>query len=173
MSSSSFTWAAGLRQAGEAALYYLLLIAVFRLAGKRLAGQTTTFDLVVLIGIGVAMQGVTLHPGRANAAIFVITVFSLHSLLADLCSRSRRLRRLVRGRPRPLVTEGQVSLEALHEERLSYDDLLAGLRKVGFQSPREVRLAILEETGHISAVGRDSGSLASAHPSVEGLSAER
>jgi uncharacterized membrane protein YcaP (DUF421 family) len=143
------------RQAGAAALYYLLLIAVFRLAGKRLAGQTTTFDLVVLIGLGVALQGVALSPGKMNAGAFVVTVFSLHSFLAYLCSRSRTMRRLLRGRPRPLVTDGEVSLAALHEERLSYDDLLAGLRKMGFQSPREVRLAILEETGHISAIARD------------------
>jgi uncharacterized membrane protein YcaP (DUF421 family) len=46
-----------------------------------------------------------------------------------------------------------VSLEALAEEKLSYEDLLAGLRKVGFANPADVRLAILEETGHISAVG--------------------
>jgi uncharacterized membrane protein YcaP (DUF421 family) len=29
---------------------------------------------------------------------------------------------------------------------------LAGLRKLGFASPEEVELAVLEETGHVSAV---------------------
>jgi uncharacterized membrane protein YcaP (DUF421 family) len=33
--------------------------------------------------------------------------------------------------------------------------LLAGLRKLGFASPSEVKLAVLEETGPISAVARD------------------
>lgn len=32
---------------------------------------------------------------------------------------------------------------------------LAGLRKLGYERVDDVRLAVLEETGHISAVGRD------------------
>lgn len=31
-------------------------------------------------------------------------------------------------------------------------ELLAGLRKLGYESPQQVKLATLEETGHISAV---------------------
>jgi uncharacterized membrane protein YcaP (DUF421 family) len=45
--------------------------------------------------------------------------------------------------------------EALDAEHMSRDDLLAGLRKQGFASPEEVKLAVLEETGHLSAVARD------------------
>ena len=82
----------------------------------------------------------------------MVTVFSLHQLVARLCARSRAARRLFRGGARPLIRNGQVSLEALAEEKLSFN-LLAGLRKVGFANPADVRLAILEETGHISAVG--------------------
>ena len=136
-----------------ASAYYVALLALFRLAGKRLAGQTATYDLVVLIGLAVVLQQVTLRPGALNAVLFVVTVFALHQLVAWLCARSRAVRRLLRGAARPLVRNGQVSLEALAEEKLSYEDLLAGLRKVGFADPAEVRLATLEETGHISAVG--------------------
>jgi uncharacterized membrane protein YcaP (DUF421 family) len=142
------------QQAGLATIHYVVLVALFRLAGKRLAGQTTTFDLVVLIGLTVALQAVTLRPGRLPAAVFLCTVFVLHLSLAALCRRYRGLRRLVRGAPRPLVQDGRVSFTALEDERVTYDELLAGLRKSGFATPSDVRLAILEETGHISAVGR-------------------
>jgi uncharacterized membrane protein YcaP (DUF421 family) len=97
---------------------------------------------------------VTLLPGRLAAGIFLVTVFVEHMALASLCRRYRGLRRLVRGAPRPLVQDGRVSFEALEDERMSYDELLAGLRKSGYASPADVRIAILEETGHISAVGR-------------------
>jgi uncharacterized membrane protein YcaP (DUF421 family) len=140
--------------------YYLTLLMLFRLAGKRLAGQTTTYDLVVLIGLAVVLQEVLLKPGRLNAAVFVATVFAMHHLVAVLCVRSRRWRRLFRGAARPLVRNGQVAFDALEEERLSYEDLLAGLRKAGFADPAEVRLAILEETGQISAVGGSRGTSA-------------
>lgn len=134
--------------------YYAGLVVILRLAGKRLAGQTTTFDLVVLIGLGVVLQQNALRPGPANALTFIATVFAAHRLLAWACARSTRLRRLVRGAPRSLVQDGRVAHDALADEGLSYDDLLAGLRKLGYESPADVSLATLEETGHISAVAR-------------------
>ena len=143
-----------LLQFGLALGYYVGLIVMLRLAGKRLAGQTTTFDLVVLIGLGVALQQNALRPGLANALVFIATVFAAHRGLALACARSSRLRRLVRGAPRSLVHDGKVAHDALADEGLSYDDLLAGLRKLGYESPADVSLATLEETGHISAVAR-------------------
>jgi uncharacterized membrane protein YcaP (DUF421 family) len=140
------------KQALLALVYYAALVLMIRLAGKRLAGQTTTFDLVVLIGLAVVLQTATFTPGPMNAVVFVVVVFLAHRGLAVLCARSRSIRRVVRGSPRPLVFRGRVSYQALDEEALSYDELLAGLRKLGFAHPSEVRLATLEETGHISAL---------------------
>lgn len=145
------------RQAAFAVVYYAALLLLFRAAGKRLAGQTTTFDLVVLIGLAVVLQNALLRDGAWNAVVFVLTVFALHQGTAVACARSRRLRRIVRGAPRPLVVRGRVSHEALSEENLSLDELMAGLRKLGFADPADVRLATLEETGHISAVGNAKG----------------
>src|SRR5690606_32287758 len=96
------------QQALKAALYYAALIVLVRLAGKRLAGQTTTFDLLVLITLGVVMQSTALAEGAINAVVFVVTVFALHRLNAYACSRSRRIRHLLRGKPRPLVRDGKV-----------------------------------------------------------------
>jgi uncharacterized membrane protein YcaP (DUF421 family) len=135
--------------------YYVGLLAIVRLAGKRLAGQTTTFDLVVLITLGVVLQQALLMDGPLNSAVFLLTVFAAHRGLASLCARSRKVRRLVRGAPRPLVVDGRVAHDALEDEGLSYDELLAGLRKLGHSSPDGVRLATLEETGHISVVAND------------------
>lgn len=145
-------------QAGLALAYYALLVTVMRMAGKRLAGQTTTFDLIVLISLGVVLQTTALRPGTWNAAVFVATVFAVHRGLAQLCARSRRIRHLVRGRPRTLVRNGRVLPGALDREGISRDELLAGLRKLGHDSPQTVRLAVLEETGHISAIAfEDAG----------------
>ena len=52
-----------LTQTAQAAAYYGALIILMRLAGKRLAGQTTTFDLIVLITLGVVLQSTALQPG--------------------------------------------------------------------------------------------------------------
>jgi uncharacterized membrane protein YcaP (DUF421 family) len=143
-------------QAAKAAAYYVGLIVVVRMAGKRLAGQTTTFDLLVLITLGVVMQTAALAEGWVNALVFVVVVFALHRLNAAICARSRRVRRLLRGAPRPLIRDGEVIERALELEGVTHAELLAGLRKLGYARVDDVRLAVLEETGHISAVGRDA-----------------
>ena len=139
-------------QALYAFLYYLGLVVILRLAGKRLAGQTTTFDLVVLIQLGVVLQMAALGEGTARAFTFVVTVLVIHRLNAYACARWPAFRKLLRGEPRPLITQGVVLDDALAAEGMSREELLAGLRKLGFASPDEVELAVLEETGHISAV---------------------
>ena len=67
------------------------------------------------------------------------------------------MRHLVRGKPRALVLDGVVIDAALEAEGVSRDELLAGLRRLGFEQPAEVRLAVLEETGHISAIAIGEG----------------
>jgi uncharacterized membrane protein YcaP (DUF421 family) len=141
-----------LLQALKACAYYAALIVLLRLAGKRLAGQTTTFDLIVLITFGVVLQGVTLQKGTSNALVFIATVFVVHRLVAFLCARFTAVRHLVRGKPRALIRDGKIIEEALTAEGISHAELLAGLRKLGHESHERIKLATLEETGHISAV---------------------
>ena len=141
-----------LLQAMAAALYYTALVGMIRLAGKRLAGQTTTFDLIVLISLAVVLQKIALLEGLGNALVFVVTVFIAHILTARACRHFPRFKRLVRGVPRPLVLNGRVIHAALEDEGLTYEDLVAGCRKVGLPGPAGVALATLEETGQISIV---------------------
>jgi uncharacterized membrane protein YcaP (DUF421 family) len=148
-------WSAIAAQVGLAALYYAAVILIIRFAGKRLAGQITTFDLIILISLSVVLQSALLKEGSANALIFVVTVFVCHKLLAALCFRSPFLHGLVRGKPRVLMRQGQVLDRALYDEGMSIDELKAGLRKLGHESLDTIELATLEETGHISAVSAE------------------
>lgn len=145
---------ATLLQVGQALAYYLALVAVMRLSGKRLAGQLQTLDLIILITLGVVLQTTALEEGTWNAVVFVLTVFLAHRALSWGCRRSPRLRAMVRGRPRALVRDGVVIEAALDHEGISRDELLAGLRKLGYDTPERVQLAMLEETGQISALER-------------------
>ena len=151
-------------QALRALAYYAGLVAMVRLLGKRLAGQTTTFDLLVMISLGVVLQATALSEGTANAFVFIGTVLVAHRLLARACARWDRFRHFVRGAPRPLVRHGMVLEEALLHEGISREELLAGLRKLGYASPGEVELAVLEETGHVSAVAMGKAASPPADP---------
>ena len=121
-----------LLQIALALLYYASLVTVMRLAGKRLAGQTTTFDLVILITISVVLQTTALRGARA------ILSHGIGPAVAGVCARSNLIRRIVRGCPRPLIQNACVDYQALASEGLSYDELLAGLRKLGYSCPEEI-----------------------------------
>ena len=71
-------------QAGKALVYYGVLILMIRLAGKRLAGQTTTFDLLVLISLGVSVKSALVGETPAHVAVFVVVVFAVHRGLAAI-----------------------------------------------------------------------------------------
>ena len=150
-----------LTQSALGVFYYFAVIVLVRIAGKRLAGQMTTFDLVVLIGLVVAAQQTVLTPGPVTSVIFIITVLLTHLGVSWLCSRYRTVRRLLRGKPRALVRNGVIMERALAEEGVSEEELLAGLRKLGYESPAKVKLAMLEETGHVSAIAADETANAS------------
>ena len=139
-------------QVAKAAAYYAALIVLMRVAGKRLAGQTTTFDLIVLITLGVVLQSIALQEGTWNAIVFIVTVFALHRMIALLCARFPVVRHIIRGKPRELIRDGRIIEQALTDEGVSHAELLAGLRKLGYDNAETVKLAVLEETGHISAV---------------------
>ena len=109
--------------------------------------------------------------------VFVVTVFLVHRGLAAR-AKSAWIRHLVRGKPSVLVRDGQVIDKALAREGISREELLAGLRKLGYDAPEAVKLAVLEETGHISAVGaadaiRPRRSRRSSHRSVAASSGGR
>ena len=83
----------------------------------------------------------------------MVTVLAAHIGLARACAH-HGLRHLVRGGAAAPRLAGHGHRPALAEEGISRDELEAGLRKLGFESPAAVELAVLEETGHISAVAR-------------------
>lgn len=140
------------QQAGQAVLFYLLIIILFRVSGKRLAGQTTTFDLVILISLSVATQRATLLEGTANTVVFMAIVLFLHHLQTRLCMKYEFMRTLIRGKSAQLIEDGIIDKKTLKDEGLTMDELNAGLRKAGIESPEEVKAAHLEETGHITVI---------------------
>lgn len=155
-------------QAAKGMVFYFVLVLMMRLAGKRLAGQTTTFDLLVLVSLSVSVQGALLGPGPFDTVVFVVVVFAVHRGLSAACRASPAIRHLVRGKPRALVRDGVVIDAALEAEHVSPDELLAGLRRLGFEHPRDVHLAVLEETGHISAVGIEHPAPSGRQGDIEG-----
>ncbi|HVC32996.1 MAG TPA: YetF domain-containing protein [Chloroflexota bacterium] len=152
---SIFTSAIPLGQiAVRTVLCYVAMLVLLRLAGKREIGQLTTFDVVVLLMIGNAVQNAmvgadsSVSGGIVSASVligvsYLTAVVGLHSAVFE---------RAVRGEPSLLVNHGAFITRNLRKEGIDPDEVLMAMREHGIDSLAEVKSAWLEIDGSISIV---------------------
>ena len=148
----------------RAAAVYLFLLLGLRLTGKRQMGQMSSFDLVVLLIISNVLQNAMIGNDNSVLGGFIgaATILLLNYGLTRLVFSRKELERLIEGSPTLLIHNGKVIEQNLRRELLTHDELMAALRRQGILALEEVHVAVLEETGAITAVRkeraeRDSG----------------
>lgn len=139
------------------AVYFFLLVGL-RLTGKRQMGQMSSFDLVVLLIISNVLQNAMIGNDNSVLGGFIgaATILLLNYGLTRLVFSRRAVARLVEGSPTLLIHNGRVLDQNLRRELLTHDDLMAALRRQGILAVEEVHVAVLEDTGAITAVRREN-----------------
>lgn len=138
-------------------LIYLVLLLIFRIAGKRSLAQTTPFDLVLMLIISEAIQQAMLDgdDSLTNGVLLVMTLVGFDILLSVLKHRSARVARVLEGTPVVVVRDGEPIQEYLDRERIDESEVLeAGRQLHGLKTMAEVDYAVLEMSGQISVVPR-------------------
>jgi uncharacterized membrane protein YcaP (DUF421 family) len=141
----------------RAAVIYLVLLLIFRVAGKRALSDTTTFDLVMLLIISEAVQQAMLDNDNSmtNAFLLVITLVGLDVAISLLKRFSKRFDQLVEGAPIVLVERGKPLMDRLHKERVDADDVLEAARELrGISLMQDIEYAVLERNGVITIIPR-------------------
>lgn len=137
---------------------FLMLMVIFRLAGKRTLHQTTTFDLVLLLIISETVQQAMIDNDNSftNAFVLVSTLIGLNVLFSVVKQRSVFFQRVTEGTPVVLMENGQPQRESLKKERVDNDDILHAARLChGLERMEDVKHAVLERDGAISIVPRE------------------
>ena len=135
-------------------ILYFLIMTGLRLMGKRQIGELEPGELVLTMMISdlatVPMQdfGIPLLAG----VIPILTLLALSMLLSQLSLTSLRFRRLACGAPSVLIREGVLQQEAMRKNRYTLDELLEELRGQGITGIKEVKYAVLENSGHLSVL---------------------
>src|SRR5690349_8234916 len=82
-------------------IVYGAVLVLLRLSGKRQIGQLTPFDLVLLLVLSNAVQNAMNAGDNSVTAglILAVTLVGANAALGFLTWRSRRLEKLVEGRP--------------------------------------------------------------------------
>jgi uncharacterized membrane protein YcaP (DUF421 family) len=82
----------------------------------------------------------------------IMTLLALSLLLSQISLHNLRFRALVCGTPTILIQEGELQQEAMRRNRYTLDELLEELRGQGISDIREVKYAILENSGQLSVL---------------------
>lgn len=142
----------------RAAAVYLVLLAVFRVAGKRTLNDMTTFDLVLLLIMSEAVQQalVDVDNSMTNALLLVTTLVGIDILLSVLKHRFPSFGRALDGRPVVLVRDGHLREHVAAKERVDEEDVLSSARSAhGLERMEQIKDAVLEPGGQISIIPRE------------------
>jgi len=144
----------------RAAVIYLLLLVIFRIAGKRSLAQITTFDFVLLLIIGEATQQALLGNDFSitNAILVIVTLIMLDIGFSMVQERFPNLTPWLEDMPLLLVENGNMLKKAMDQSRISEADLLHAARTLqGLERMDQIKFAVLERTGEISIIPKESG----------------
>lgn len=134
---------------------YAFLIILLRVTGKRQIGQLSPFDLVLLLIISNAVQN-SMNAGDNSligGLISAASLVSINYLLGLIAFKSKKLEAIIEGRPQILIHNGKVFEDILLDAKLTHQELDSTLRQLGFFEVKEVKLAILENNGKVTAEG--------------------
>lgn len=132
--------------------FYLFIIIVFRLMGKREIGQLSIQDLVISIIMSelVAMSIENRNDSMFLTIIPVAILVMLEILFSYISLKSNKFRNILEGKPSLIISQGKINFNEMVKERYTLDDLLLELRNKGVKNIEDIEYAILENDGRLS-----------------------
>lgn len=133
-------------------ILYIVVIFGVRLMGKRQLGELQPSELVITILIS-NIATLPLEDPEIPLLIGILPILTLvcyEVIVSWITLRSLRMRRIISGRPKIIIRNGQIEQETLQDLRISVDDLMTALRNNQVFEPEQVEFAIVETTGAIS-----------------------
>ncbi|MCC3357309.1 DUF421 domain-containing protein [Bacillus sp. REN16] len=133
---------------------FFVLFIVARTLGKQQISQLTFFDYVAGIAIGnmAAAVGIDSSIELINGVIGLIIYTTFTIIIAYGALKSFKFRELVESSPSILIRDGKVLEKNLFKNRITFDDLMTGLRQKNAFKLADVELAVLETNGQLSVM---------------------
>lgn len=161
-------WATLGRTAVIGFLAYVVLIVFLRVSGKRTLSKMNAFDFVVTVALGSTLATILLNRdvALAEGALAFALLIGLQFVVTWVSVRVPLVKRVVAGEPRMLLYRGQCLPQAMHQARITFDELRAAVRQQGIGSLGALEAVVLETDGSLSVVRLGEGADAS---SLEGM----
>lgn len=134
---------------------YLILLVVFKIAGRRALLQMTSFDLILLLIISEATQQALLGNDFSvtGAMLTIITLVVIDMVFGIIKKKVSGAESVLDGSPVILMDHGAPLLDKMKKVDVSLDDILVAARQTqGITETAKIKYAILERNGHISVI---------------------
>ncbi|MBO3794755.1 DUF421 domain-containing protein [Bacillus subtilis] len=137
----NFTW--------ESLVLIVAGVILLRISGRKSIAQMTSTQTVVMISIGtIIVQPIieySLFKTLIAAAIFTITLI----VMEWIQMRSNFIEKMLTGKAKIVIENGQLHIENLKKMRLTADQLEMQLRLHGVTAIQDVKIATLEANGQL------------------------
>ena len=142
----------------RAIVAYVFIIFMLRIVGRRELSTLGPNDLVLLVVIGDLIQnGVTQADYSVTGIFLAISTFAMLAVaMSFITFKWGRLQTVVEGEPLILVQDGKAIEKNLRAERLNVDDVAEEMRGQGIESLDEVKWCVLEASGRMSFIKKQS-----------------
>lgn len=132
--------------------FYILILFVYRLMGKREIGQLSIQDIVVSILIAelVAISIENYKDSMWLTVIPIMLLVILEVLSGYLSLKFNRFRNIIDGKPSLLINSGIINYKEMVKQRYTLDDLMMELRNNNIKNLKDVEYAILENNGKLN-----------------------
>lgn len=139
----------------QTAAIFIFLLAGLKAVGRRVFGEQSPQDLIVLLVIAEACD-IGLTPEKAGfwGAMASITTILI---LGWLCDRLGFIRRVLDGKPVVIFSNGKLDHQAMGKFMLDESDLELAARTYGVADFRKLRLIVIEGDGKITGVTEHGG----------------
>src|SRR5687767_1079139 len=143
----------------RAAAVYVMLLILFRIAGRRVLSDMTSFDFVLILIIGDSAQQALLGDdfSLVNAMLVIVTLLTIDVGISLWKQRSDGANRLIEGIPTILVEHGRPLKQLMDKARVREEEILEAARRLqGLERMEQIKFAVLEVSGGISIVPEES-----------------
>jgi uncharacterized membrane protein YcaP (DUF421 family) len=158
-------WSHWLGIVGRSLVVYAAVLIGLRLGGRREMAQLEPFDLVVILLVANAVQNamVGADVSLTGGLVSAVTLFAANYAVSALSYRSVFFRRLVEGRGRVVIEDGDFVDDNLRREHLTRPDVQRIVQeRLDVDTPIEdIDKAVLEVDGTVTVIRRDSTMLRS------------
>jgi uncharacterized membrane protein YcaP (DUF421 family) len=137
-----------------AAVIYVAVAAVLRIAGVRALAKMSAYDLIVTIALGSLVATIPLNESVSisEGLAAIITLLALQYLTSWVLKRWQRTRRIIEDSPRLLVWEGEMLPGRMEDARVTTEEIRAAVRAAGLGSVSQAIAVVLENDGNWSVV---------------------